>query len=242
VGGFSGNHLIWQQTADTLAKFYQTITFDNRGAGQSSVPDYPYTVEMMAEDTIGLCQALQLTPCHFVGLSMGGCIVQTISRRYPEWVKSATLVNTFSQIGAGFRLYAEGSLAAYKTDLPPEVALKMGLGWSFSDAFLSDTITLETIMEMGLSDPFPITEIGYRNQLHALCTIDSTPWLHEIKVPSLVIGSDADRIVTEAHMQGLARKIPKAHYHSFAGAGHLPPIEQPAEFQRVLLNFIQSQT
>jgi 3-oxoadipate enol-lactonase len=166
--------------------------------------------------------------------------VQSIARKYPECVQSVTFVNTFSQIGIGFKLYAEARLAFFQAKLAPEVALKMGLGWSFSDTFLSDKATLATLMEMGLSDPYPITELGYRNQLHALCTFDSTSWIHAINVPCLVIGSNEDRIVTEAHMQELAAKIPNARYHGFSGAGHIPPDERPEEFQKILLSFIKS--
>jgi len=60
VAGFSGDHTAWQNLIADYAKNYQVVVFDNRGIGQSDCPDYPYTIEMMADDAIGLVKALQL--------------------------------------------------------------------------------------------------------------------------------------------------------------------------------------
>src|SRR5688572_10208369 len=58
---------------------YQVITFDNRGIPPSDVPPPPYTVEEMAEDTIGLLEHLDRGPYVLHGTSLGGLIVQTVA-------------------------------------------------------------------------------------------------------------------------------------------------------------------
>src|SRR5262245_16101500 len=76
IAGFSVDHLAWQSIVELFAKNYNVIIFDNRGAGQSDCPDIPYSIDMLADDTIELCKALDITRARFIGSSMGGMILQ----------------------------------------------------------------------------------------------------------------------------------------------------------------------
>ena len=53
IMGFGGDHLAWAFQVPALNTKYRVITFDNRGVGESSVPDEPYSTRMMAEDAVG---------------------------------------------------------------------------------------------------------------------------------------------------------------------------------------------
>ena len=89
---------------------YQVIILDNRGAGQTDVPDGPYTVDQMANDVAALCSALGIHQAHFVGNSMGGFILQTLAFRYPELVKSAIIGNSAATIHTAFHIYVDVQL------------------------------------------------------------------------------------------------------------------------------------
>ncbi len=73
-----------------FAKKYKVIVFDNRGVGRTDKPDEPYSIEMMAEDTIGLMDVLKIKNAHMGG-SMGSCITQVIAAKYPERVNCLIL-------------------------------------------------------------------------------------------------------------------------------------------------------
>lgn len=75
IGGFSADHLVWAEQALAFMSDFQVITLDNRGAGQTTIPDGAYTVEQMADDVVSLCQHLDIEQAYFVGHSMGGCIL-----------------------------------------------------------------------------------------------------------------------------------------------------------------------
>ena len=75
-------------------KFFTVIIFDNRGSGLSSKPDEPYSITMLAEDTVGLLEAIKVDRVYVLGISMGGLIAQEIAINYPEKVQGLVLVNT----------------------------------------------------------------------------------------------------------------------------------------------------
>ena len=77
---------------------------DNRGAGQSDKPvSYAYTINDMAEETIGMMDAAGIDKAHLNGISMGGAIAQYIAVHYPERVRSMILTNTFPYCCTSFR-------------------------------------------------------------------------------------------------------------------------------------------
>ncbi|NJN96160.1 MAG: alpha/beta hydrolase [Anaerolineales bacterium] len=77
----------------TLAQDFRVISFDNRGVGQSSMPDAPYTVEMMAADTLALLDQLQLERAHIIGHSLGAMIAFELGRSHPERVGGVVMMS-----------------------------------------------------------------------------------------------------------------------------------------------------
>src|SRR3954454_2867827 len=75
---------------------YRVVRFDNRDAGRSThLPGRRYTVADMADDAVGLLDALGVDSAHVVGASLGGMIAQTIAIRHPARVRSlASLMST----------------------------------------------------------------------------------------------------------------------------------------------------
>ena len=80
-----------------LAKFFQVISFDARGTGQSGTPQGPYTCRQMAEDLQGLLKAIGVNKVHFVGASLGGQIVQEFAINFPEMTERIVLMCTIAQ-------------------------------------------------------------------------------------------------------------------------------------------------
>ncbi|MCX6655675.1 MAG: alpha/beta fold hydrolase, partial [Candidatus Bathyarchaeota archaeon] len=72
--GLGSDQSNWRLQTGLFKKYYRTITFDNRGAGRSDKPTGPYTINMMADDTVGLMDHLGIEKAHILGVSMGGMI------------------------------------------------------------------------------------------------------------------------------------------------------------------------
>ncbi|HVV68618.1 MAG TPA: alpha/beta hydrolase [Gammaproteobacteria bacterium] len=238
ISGYSVDHLCWVDIPSVFSTAYQAVLLDNRGSGQSDRPDFPYSIDMLAEDVVALCEALHLGPCHIVGSSMGGIIAQVLAYKYPQHVRTITLCNSLMKPDIKFSLAAAATLTLIQAKADRRALVKNMLGWIYSSNFLEQPDVVEVLIETSLANPYPIDEVGYRNQLHAIAQVDTSAWIHQIKKPTLVLGSDQDLIVSEAHMREIARLIPSAQYYNFEGVGHLPFIERPEEFIKVVRTFI----
>lgn len=96
IAGLNSDHTLYQKLGiiPRLAERYQVVAFDNRGVGRTDKPDIPYSIEMMADDTAGLMNALGIEQAHILGTSLGGRIAVALALRHPQQVKSLILVST----------------------------------------------------------------------------------------------------------------------------------------------------
>ncbi len=98
-----------------IARDFEILAFDQRGLGQTSKPDIPYTMADYAADAEGLLEALGWDRCSVMGISFGGMVAQEFALRYPRRVEKLVLACTSSG-GAGGASYPLHELA----DLPIE--------------------------------------------------------------------------------------------------------------------------
>lgn len=237
VVGFGGDLSTWAGIRVSLAKHYRVILFDNRGVGRSEVPDGPYSIEQMAQDTRALCEYLNIQSAYFMGNSMGGHIVQMLAYQYPSLVKKAVISNSVMNPKVPFRVFAEGKLELIKAGAPLSAIVKISCSQGFSYQFLSQPGQMEKLIELAKNNPYPFNIRGYEGQSAALNAFNSTEWAHKISVPVLVMGADQDLIFREELVRALAAAIPGAQYHSFKNCGHIPYLEYPEEFVQTMVEF-----
>lgn len=239
VAGFSCDLTAWAGIVDFFKNDFQVILFDNRGAGQTDIPDSPYTIEQMADDTAGLCAALGIKQAHFVGNSMGGFILQALAKQYPALVKCMILSNTALSALCGFHIYAAAQLELLKANAPMRALVHASCGWAFSYGFLRQPDKLEQLIQLTLDNPFPFTVRGYEGQYAALDQFDSSSWAHQISAPTLIMSGDEDLILPKQLAQKLADTIPNSQYFNFNQCGHLPYIEYPEQFCDLVRAFVR---
>jgi len=240
VAGFSADHFIWTPIVKSLAEDYQIIFLDNRGVGQSDAPNYPYTVDMMTEDTINLCTNLGLKSAHFLGNSMGGAIVQTIGYKYPQMVKSLLLSNTFIKSNKRLNLQFESYLELRKAKAPISSILKSVIAGVYSLDFLNRDGIAEQLITMMLNNPHPISDEVYANQMHAVITFDSSKWLHKVSSSVMIIYSNDDPLIDLNSSEAILQTLPSAENYCFDKVGHLPHIEKPDLFVDVVKQFLKN--
>src|SRR2546430_8383620 len=89
---------MWEPQVKALAGRWRVLRYDTRGHGGSDAPAGPYTLDELAEDARALLGALGISTTHWVGLSMGGMIGQTLALEAPELFASLVLCDTTSRV------------------------------------------------------------------------------------------------------------------------------------------------
>lgn len=237
ICGFTATHSMWEGVIGEFAKQHRVIIFDNRGVGLSSCPDLPYTIDQMTEDVVALCNALNIESAHFIGNSMGGCIAQNLAYKFPKLTKSTVISNSFPTINCRLKLWLEVGLQLFNVVMPIETRFKNILPQIYSNKFLERPNAVENLIQMMKSNPTPISEPGFRNQMNALLNFNSSNWLQNISCPCLVINADDDLLADIAGGKKMSELIPKSEFYCFKDVGHFPHVEQPEIFNSLVLDF-----
>ena len=142
IAGFACDHTNWSRMIPFLAPRYRVIAFDNRGVGQTSVPNTPYSIAQMAQDAAGLLDVLGLNQVHVAGHSMGGQIAQELTLARPQQVRTLTLLATCVKMDERGKAVIESW-----GDLPGLVDGATGLRLSFPWIYTSHFYAVEGAVE-----------------------------------------------------------------------------------------------
>jgi pimeloyl-ACP methyl ester carboxylesterase len=230
------------------ARGFRVIRFDNRDIGKSShlsggkrltamemlklrflkIPvQAPYKIRDMAEDTIGLMDALGIKSAHLVGASMGGMIAQEIAISFPQRVRSLTSIMSTT---GNPRIPPPTREAMAVLMAPPpasreEYLERFAKTWkvlrvgSFPKDEALDRARGERTFARGLNPP------GVGRQLRAvLASRSRKERLRAVKAPTLVIHGTVDPLVHPEGGKDTAASIPGAKLLMIEGMGHAIPL------------------
>ena len=242
IMGFSASKIAWFFQRRTFRKHFQLVTFDNRGVGQSDKPTGPYSMQMFADDTVGLMDHLGIDRAHILGVSMGGLIAQHIALSYPERVRKLVLGSTYaSKQGSGehsaeYMKYIGLSEDASDEELrqvDPEKIMGAVVSLAFNNRLLGIVAKpLLWIIARRLA-----TE-GAREQYQAIQGHDTLDRLPTIQAPTLVIVGAQDRLVNPTSSDILADAIPGARLVKIEGGSHAFFMSKRGRFNKVVLDFL----
>jgi pimeloyl-ACP methyl ester carboxylesterase len=235
--GVGGGHHAWDRQLPWFAgRGYAAHAWDQPGYGESATVE-PYDLEQVAAALKRLIEALDEGPVALVGHSMGGFIALETYARHPELVKGLVLGFTSAAFGGASGDFAKQFVAERLAPLDAgksmaEIAAKLMPAMAGTK---SDPVGL-ALAERVMARIPPQT---YRKALALLTTFDRRALLPAIKVPTLLVAGSDDRTAPASVMERMAAKIPGAEYSLLEGCGHLGPMDQPDEFNRVLANFLE---
>lgn len=239
IMGFGGDHLAWAFQTPVFAQKYRVIAFDNRGAGQSDVPDVPYTTRMMADDAVGLLDHLKIERAHVIGVSMGGMIAQEVALNHPRRVRSVQLHCTLARPDAYMHALIENWRVVRAKVTPAEWVRIVAL-WLFSPATYTERPELvEMIIQTGIANPHPFTLTGFLRQGDAVRTHDTLERLGKLAAPALVSVADEDILVPPRFSRALAAAVPGATLKILERAGHCYFWERSDAFNATCLEFLE---
>jgi 3-oxoadipate enol-lactonase len=206
-------------TDGPLSDNFEVLAYDQRGLGQSSVPEWPYAMKDFADDAAALLDAVGWDDCLVIGISFGGMVAQEVAIRHPSRARRLVLACT-SAGGAGGASYPLHKLAEM---VPAQrSALRMELiDTRWDEAWRQANPEMVALLgaRMGLDGPEGEAVPGLTNQLAARAEHDTAGRLGSITCPTLVCGGRFDGIAPPANSEFLARAIPGARLEMFDG-GH----------------------
>jgi 3-oxoadipate enol-lactonase len=237
VHGFPLNHAMWNAQIDELSRHGRVIAPDLRGFGQSGVSEAPVTMEQFADDLAALLDALRVNePIVLGGLSMGGYIAFQFWRKYAARLRGLVLCDTRAAADTPEAAAARRDMADRVLREGPAPLVDSMIPRLFSPATLREQPELVDALRcvMMAADRRGIAAAA-RGMAERP---DATPLLDQIACPTLVLVGEHDALSPPAEMGAIARAIPRARLVQVAGAGHVSPVERPAEVNAAIGEFL----
>ncbi|MCK9579765.1 MAG: alpha/beta hydrolase [Methanoregula sp.] len=197
-----------------FAEQYRVIAFDNRGVGRSSKPDTPFTVETMAQDTIGLMDALGIRRAHVKGGSLGGAVAQILAAEHPERVNGLVL---------------SGAASRYPFLMKTMVCLAPKIPFMRKKSV--------QMAEPLFREPYPPTETTYLNQCVAGASFDGRKYHGRIRAPTLITNMAHDQYVPMKYTRELVGGI-RGSRLELIDRDHLAYLTEPELIARPALDFL----
>ncbi len=244
VHEFAGDRRSWEDQVRYFSRRYRTVTYNARGFPPSEVPEDAslYTQDHATDDLAGLIRALDLAPTHVVGLSMGGYATLHLGLRYPELVRSIVVA------GCGY-----GSEMSQREAFQKEAQEVARRFEEESLEIFAKTYTAgPTRVQLERKDPVAyerfcreFVDRSAKGSANTMRTLQAgRPSVYELEedmrkmeVPTLILTGDEDEPCLEPAIF-MKRTIPTAALITFPNAGHLINLEEPAMFNRIVLEFI----
>ncbi|AJZ56598.1 alpha/beta hydrolase family protein [Paraburkholderia fungorum] len=228
---------LWaEQVPALLAAGYRVLRTDLRGHGGSRAADGPYTMDALADDVIAVTDALGVERFHFVGLSIGGAIGQSLALRYPNRLYSAFLCDTQSESFPDAATHWGNRIEKLKQAGDVEGLADDTMGrWLTSEYRGKHQLRWNQIRATVAG----CTVAGYIGCAQALANFNYTPRLGEVKLPVLVGCGSEDLSATPKASRKIASLFVNGRFEEFTGAKHIPNVEQGDAFNQVLLNWLE---
>jgi 3-oxoadipate enol-lactonase len=231
----SSNALMWNSQMDALNPYFRVLRYDTRGHGGTDAPSGPYTLELLAEDVIGLLDVLGMDRVHFVGLSMGGMIGQCLGLDHPHRLKSLVLCDTASIVAAEAQPVWQERLDKVRNKGMEALSEETMERW-FTPAFLRENPPrVKLIREQILATPVA----GYVGCAEAIRRLNYLERISAIKIPTLIMVGEDDPGTPVSASKAMHERITGSTLVVLPSARHLSNVEQTEAFNAALLKFLK---
>ncbi|HEY1505369.1 MAG TPA: alpha/beta hydrolase [Stellaceae bacterium] len=219
---------------EALAKGAKVIAPTHPGYGKPAVPLSFNTIDDIAYLYLDLLEAHDLRDVNIVGLGIGGWIAAEIAVKSTQRLAKMVLVDTF-----GVKHGDRETRDIYDMWFVTEADLQKVL-------YLNPEIAARDVSKLSDDELYGIARareasarFGWRPYMH---DPKLKGRLHRIKIPTLMLWGAEDRIVAPAYGKAYAAALPHASFAMIDRSGHFPHVEQPQEFARRVLEFIEGKS
>jgi 3-oxoadipate enol-lactonase len=222
---------LWDPILPLLPAGLRIIRYDKRGHGLSSVPPAPYSMGALVTDAERLLDHLGVKDCAFVGLSIGGMIAQGLAVKRLDLIRAVVLSNTAAKIGNP-TLWAERIAAVNGSGIE-------SLADAVMERWFSPDFRAMPALELWRNMLVQQADAGYAGCSAAISGTDFFTPTAGLRLPCLGIAGGHDGSTPPDLVRETVDLIPGSRFHLIRRAGHLPCVEQPAEYAQVLGDFLR---
>ena len=214
--GFSRSGRFWYNWVPLLSREFRILRPDLRGMGESVIPEdqYEASLDIFVEDLNSLLDHLAIEDVVYVGESFGGILGLNFAHKHPERVRALVLCNTPCRLPRRDRSGRGGNT---------DDALNRSVG-AWSTATINNRLDTR-VAPQGLIDWYIAemdrtpSSIGRSLQAY-LDTLDFSPYLKEVKTPTLLLVGEESPTSTLEQQQFMAEQLPDSRLVVYPGLGH----------------------
>ena len=225
---------------NALKDNYRCVSYDHRGQARSDVTENGYDMDTLTEDACQLMQSLNATPCHFIGLSMGGFVGQRIAIRHPEMLKSLILIETTADPEPTENLPRYKMLNFIARWLGLNIVARPVMQIMFGQKFLNDPARAAE-RDVWKAHMTSHDRLGITRAVKGVIERDGVyDELDKISVPTLIIVGDQDVATVPEKSERMHARIPNSQFVVIPCAGHTSTVEEPAAVNEAIMTFLNS--
>ena len=222
---------LWEPQLEAFAQHFRVLRYDMRGHGGSTTTSGPYSIEMLAQDLLGLLDELQVASASYCGISIGGVIGQWLAMQAPQRFHHMVFSNTAAKIGTldGWNQRMEQVRHEGMSGVADAVIAR----W-FTKKFMSaQPETIGAMRKMLLAcDPE-----GYTAACAAIRDMDLRTLASGIRVPVCILGGAHDPTTTMEDAKWLQYQIAGSRLIKLQSS-HIANVEAVTEFNAAVLQFL----
>ncbi len=219
---------------------FRCIAWDHRGQGQSDVPRVRcITIEDCYHDAVALIEQLDVSPVHFVGLSMGGFVAMRLAARRPDLLRTCMLLETSADPEPVANVPRYRMLNRVARWLGLGVVAEQVLSIMFGRTFLTDPARAaeRAVWKAKLS-------ANRRDIWRAVNGVIEREGVYDelasITVPTLIVVGDEDVATVPAKADRIHAAIRGSTLVRIPGAGHSSSVEQPERVTAAMDAFLRA--
>jgi 3-oxoadipate enol-lactonase len=224
---------IWDDVVSLIQP--SSLRYDKRGHGLSDAPIGPYSIVDHANDLHGLLEHLNLERVVIVGISVGGQIALEFASRFPERVAAAVFCDTGMKIGSAELWNARiEAVRDHGLEHISDAVMQRWFGAEFRHEHAATVRGYQNMLERQPAAGYIATcEALRESNLH-----NAAQKVRDTRVKTLVICGTDDQSTPVALSQELGHVL-ETNLELIENAGHLPCIEQPESFAKILNTFLE---
>lgn len=236
--GFPFTKAMWSGQLNFLSTTHRVIACDIRGFGKSTDQESHLSIDLFSDDVIAFMDTLDIYRAIICGLSMGGFIALNLVQKHPDRFAALLLCNT--QCIADTAEVKAGRYATID-------AIKANGAAAFNEKFVHSVfhadslVKKKSLVEELRSVVFANADHTITRGLAALAERSETcTTLHDIAIPTLIIGSRADVVTPLVQSEFMHQHIAGSVLRVIDEAGHVSNLEQPDEFNVYVRDFLST--